>query len=968
LSEFLAEASVLITPDTSKFRATLIAELRKATQGVAVPIPVVAAPAGARQVTQANKAAAASATQAATATKELTATRTSQIIADREAAAEEANLAAAQRLTAAAQQRVIAVEEAGSRSTSALAAARAELRAANVALTASQRAVDAAMLQGAEAAQAEAVESLRAAVALRAQAVAAEQLAASTVVGTRATAQAIRRNEQFKRGVEANSLELLKVRGATLAASSGFLAGAAVIAITAKAVEEANANIEAAARAERVFGEASAELEHHAEGLAQSFGLSTTEALKFEGQIGNILSVSKLTADEIPQLSENLVKLGADMAAFNNVGLDVVLKAISLGLVGNSRGLRQFGIELNAASVNAEALRETGKKNTDELTRGERVQARINLLFAQTINQQGAAARRSENLAQKTRTLRAEIQNLGDTVGKALIPQLVEVVSDASKVLHVFNELTGAAKGLANATEAKITGKGGGLFGGLLEFGKNFTGLGGLPGELKNLRTLVHVGSEEFFILKDAIIGAGDAGDTSMSKLHEAAVKAFDTKALVNFQSALKATIFGAQRLVTTLERARLTGLNNQIATLEDRLVGVKVAGGGAQAELAVLAQEETKARQALAAATAINLALGGRSQKALQDERDARLQLLDVLDRERDLRQKIADDAKQAADTINQIIADAQAKAAEAIQKADEATLASFAPQQGRIDLAQARAEGTKSLQDDLAVERQRQRFVEQQIRVISKSIIDENLKADKLRELRIARQQSINAQRADEEQIAQNRQQRRAQAFNRAAESIDLDISLAQTEKNRRGEIAARQRRIKLDQERMKAVRGDIIATKQLRNDIAEQRRAIAELRKELEKRNDAEKQLEFAFLQRQAGFAANLLSNLIPTAALAGTVGGTVASTNTPIPPANFAQSVHQRGKGGVAGGVGSAAQTHTAQRGASQSQMATLIHIQRGMLGVLTRLVGQGTHPEASHQRRQQATAYDTVYGV
>ncbi len=960
MSEFLAEASVLIVPDTTKFRATLIAELRKASSGIAVPIPVVAQAKGAQTVVKANQQAAASATQASVATKELTATRTKQIIADRELAAQEANLAKAEQLVAAAQQRVESVSSASAGSTTTLAGARAELRAANAAVTASEKALAAAGLRGAESQQAQAASTLEAAVALRAEAATLEQDTAAKIVNQRATAAQIRRNEQFRRGIEANTLELFKIRGATLAASSGFLLGAAAVAVTAKAVEAANAEIEAAARVEQVFGENAATLEKHATGLAESFGLSAEEALKFEGQIGNILKVSKVADDQIPALSEDLVKLAADMAVFNNVPLEQVLKAISLGLVGNSRGLRQFGVELNAAAVNAEALRESGKKNTDELTRGERVQARINLLEAQTILQQGAAARRTDSLAQKSRVLKAEIHNLGVEIGKTLIPQLLEIVGDGAKVVGVLGKIAGASKVATNAIKEKVPG--GGLLGGLANFGLNLTGIKGIAGELENIRTVIHVGREEFNILKDAMVGAADSGDTSFKKLHEEAVKAFETRTISEFTKALQGAVFQAEHLAVSMARLGARAAGNQLATVQDQLVGIKIAGGDASAQLANLARQEAIARRGVAAATAANALTGGRSQSDLQNLRDARVQLGDIIQQERDIRQQMADDALKAAQDIAQAVADAQQKVQELIQQADQNTADLISTLAGKLDIPALRADATESLQDNVALENLRQANIQRRI-VLARMIIDEKQRRDTLHALNVELVQSQIAEKQLNATIAKNRQQRRAQAFDRAAESVDLDIQLAQTEKNRRAEISARQRRIALDQQRLRAVRGDIIATKRLRNDIAEQRAAIKELKRELQKRNDALKEAEFLFLTTQSGFAGTLLSNLIPTSALSGTVGGNVAR---PTGQTNLAGLGAANPAGGaVAGGLSSAVQTHTAAKGASMGQMATLIHIQRGMLGVLTRLVGQRTHPEATNQKQHTATATDTI---
>jgi hypothetical protein len=158
LSEFsseLAVATVLIRPDTTKFRATLEAELAAATRKPIV-IPVVA-------------------------------------------------------------------ETVGGRGTS----------------TAAIKSEAAALQLSGAAATEESVALKKSAVAAREAAVAHEQLA---------------------RGANASILTLLGIRGATLAASAPFLAGAAAITVFSKAVKEASSEIEAAARVGRILGDACGQL------------------------------------------------------------------------------------------------------------------------------------------------------------------------------------------------------------------------------------------------------------------------------------------------------------------------------------------------------------------------------------------------------------------------------------------------------------------------------------------------------------------------------------------------------------------------------------------------------------------------------------------------------------------------------------------------------------------------------------
>ncbi len=333
MSEFLAEASVLIVPDTTKFRALLLAQVRKAQEGVVVPIPVVAQAKGMQTVVNANKQAAATATQASVATKELNATRTRQIIEDREAAAEEAKLAQAQQLNAVAQGKLALVSAAAGKNTTELAIARAQLSAANKAVLAGESAVEAALVTTSEETQAAAVETLRLAVAEQVTADAAVREAVALKASGRAAAENAATHEAAAHGITATGLSLLGIRGATLSASTSFLIGAAAVTVLAKSVKEASSEQEAAARAEAIFGDQTKKLEKDASSYADTIGLSTAATLRFEASVGTALQTAGVGQDKIGGLSERLVKLAADLSAANHVPLEQTLKSLQLVIV-----------------------------------------------------------------------------------------------------------------------------------------------------------------------------------------------------------------------------------------------------------------------------------------------------------------------------------------------------------------------------------------------------------------------------------------------------------------------------------------------------------------------------------------------------------------------------------------------------------------------------------------------------------
>ncbi len=937
MSEHFGEAGIFIRPDLTGFRAELIAGLEKATAGVTVPVPVLAAGTGTRTA----KAASASVVASHKAAGQAAA----------EAAAQTIGLDRATVLATAAQEQLAAVEKAGEFATTDLAAAKAKLAAAEKAVAAAQKAHTAALETQSNVLAANSSATLAAAeaAAVLARETTLEGVAHARTARSEAAHAAS--HHALTKGAAATGLSLVGARGATLAASSAFLAGAAAVTIFEHAVHEASAETEAAARVDRVFGDSADELEKHAKGLAQSFGLSARQALDFEGKIGNTFKVVGIGGEEAAHTSEAVTKLAADMAAFANVPVDKVLKAIQLGLVGNTRGLRLYQVQLNQSIVAQEALTETGKKHVEQLTAQEKEQAFLTLLFQQTTNQQGAAARRADGLAQSEKVLKAELENLGGTLGRAVIPKITELVKETGFAIHAF--------GLFGDTVEKLASKAGGS-----QFG-HF---------VKDVQTLFSPTSgplAKFKVLKEGfkIVFPDDANrkielldkdgkklSLTWEELHARSVKAFETKELAAFADSLKGVIFQAQHLVVVLERRAFTAAANQLATLKDQLVGIKVAGGGAGEILANLDKQEAAARRALAAAEAEVASTHGRSIAAVEKERSARLDLLDVLDQEKAKRQEIADGAQQAAEQIAAAVQAAIDKAKELIQQADEATLASFEPRQGQIDLAAAKAQGTKSLVDDLAVERSNQKFIEQQIKIVSTSIIDEKVREAKLRELRVARQNSINAQKALNDQIAQNAKDRKAAAIANQGASIDADIEFAQITKNKSAEIKAHLAKIKFINIQIAHAKRGTLEWKKLRNERAQEQAAVKALRHQDDKLKQDLQAMQFEFLQRQSGFVSNLLSNILPSATLAGTVGGSSISTPTSVGTGNRQRASFEQG-------LHTASQTGGGQRGATAGQLGTLITISRHQLQILMRLVGQRQHPEATNQRIMSAADID-----
>lgn len=257
MSEFLAEARILVRPDTTKFRAELEAQLRTAVGKAPVVVPVTAAFAGTTGATTQFAAAQQAATGAATAFSDVQARQNallgrgavlldaSAIASERGAAASEIAGAAKARdavsTRALSQQQVLAAAAAQKLAFTQVevAGASSEVAAAQVILTRSTAAVAAAEKALGAALNAKNIALIDAAAGsvrlAQSQALEAESaLAAARAQATHASSLA---NVQ-KAGI-ASSAGLLGLRGAVLTAGAGFIGATVAFQAGIKAIQSA---------------------------------------------------------------------------------------------------------------------------------------------------------------------------------------------------------------------------------------------------------------------------------------------------------------------------------------------------------------------------------------------------------------------------------------------------------------------------------------------------------------------------------------------------------------------------------------------------------------------------------------------------------------------------------------------------------------------------------------------------------
>lgn len=218
-----------------------------------------------------------------------------------------------------------------------------------------------------------------------------------------------------------------KLPGVAKKAAGFFIAAFAAVgvgAFFANAVEQASDLSESGSKVGVVFGDAAGQVQDFAATASTSLGLSEAAALGAAGTLGNLLVSTGLAKDAAANMSVSMVGLAGDLASFNNSTPEEALEALRSGLLGEAEPLKQFGVNLNAAAIEAKAA-ELGLVGVNgELTDAQKAQAAYAVIMAQTGTAQGDFARTSAGLANQQRIIKAQFQDISADVGGLFVPAL----------------------------------------------------------------------------------------------------------------------------------------------------------------------------------------------------------------------------------------------------------------------------------------------------------------------------------------------------------------------------------------------------------------------------------------------------------------------------------------------------------------------------------------------------------------
>ena len=194
-----------------------------------------------------------------------------------------------------------------------------------------------------------------------------------------------------------------------------------------EAVDYASDLVEVQNVVDTVFGDNSA-VNEWSQNTLEAFGLNELSAKQFAGTMGAMLSSSGIE-EQAESMSMSLAELAGNMASFYNLDAEEAFNKIRSGISGETEPLKQLGINMSVANLEAYALANGIEVSYNEMDQASQTMLRYHYLMDATANAQGDFARTSGSYANQVKLLKENWTQFTGELATSALPVLAYGIS-----------------------------------------------------------------------------------------------------------------------------------------------------------------------------------------------------------------------------------------------------------------------------------------------------------------------------------------------------------------------------------------------------------------------------------------------------------------------------------------------------------------------------------------------------------
>lgn len=187
-----------------------------------------------------------------------------------------------------------------------------------------------------------------------------------------------------------------------------------------------------------------------------NLGLDPNQMMNYQASISAITNSVGLCGETSINTSKALSMLAADLSSFKNVDLQTVMTNMQSGLIGQSRALYKYGVDITNATLQTYAYRYGLSTAVSEMTQADKMQLRLLAILDQSKIAWGDQANTINSVANQYRILKQQIKNVARMVGNLLMPVIQAVLPFVNGLLIAVQRLLGFIGGLLGIDFGKI--------------------------------------------------------------------------------------------------------------------------------------------------------------------------------------------------------------------------------------------------------------------------------------------------------------------------------------------------------------------------------------------------------------------------------------------------------------------------------------------------------------------------------
>lgn len=170
--------------------------------------------------------------------------------------------------------------------------------------------------------------------------------------------------------------------------------------------------------------------------MGVAMGISTDQVRKASNFLKQNNNIYGETVDSMADVSIELTKLAADMASFYNVEQSMVAEKLSSIFTGQTRPLRDFGLDLTQATLQEWAMKQGLDADIKSMSQAEKTMLRFQYVMQNSAASMGDYARTADTWHNSVVRLGQSFEQLGSVIGGALINAFKPLVAWLNRAMQ----------------------------------------------------------------------------------------------------------------------------------------------------------------------------------------------------------------------------------------------------------------------------------------------------------------------------------------------------------------------------------------------------------------------------------------------------------------------------------------------------------------------------------------------------